>query len=222
MLSVIVIFHEAGHFITARTLNVNVTNFSIGFGPELFGFTYNGIRYKVCMIPLGGYVEMPDMLEIPWYKSALISLAGPLANFVLFYGVFLTITYIVNFHTISFMEVFHFVNSGCVGILRDILNISPKDVEFSGPIGMAAHVSASHGWQDYYAQFMSIDLSVGILNLLPIPPLDGFRFLTSFLEPMIGKERTNTFTRYAVGVGTLALIVFMVYITGKDIIHLFK
>ena len=222
MLTVIVMFHEAGHFVTARTLNVNVTNFSIGFGPELFGFTYNGIRYKVCMIPLGGYVEIPDILEIPWYKSAIIALAGPLANFILFYLTFFIVVYIVNFHTSSFLEIFHFTNSGCVQIIDNVLHISTKDMELSGPIGMVSQVATSKGWLDYYNQFMSINLSIGVLNLLPIPPLDGFAIFSSLLEPLFGKEKTNKFKTAATIVGTLALIVFMVYITGKDIVHLFK
>src|SRR6201984_282551 len=58
-LSVVVFVHEFGHFIVARRCGVKCESFSIGFGPELFGLTdKHGTRWKVSLIPLGGYVRM--------------------------------------------------------------------------------------------------------------------------------------------------------------------
>ena len=58
VLAVIVFFHELGHFLIARCCGVGVTAFSVGFGPELFGYTDQlGTRWKVCVIPLGGFVK---------------------------------------------------------------------------------------------------------------------------------------------------------------------
>ena len=97
VLTVIVAVHEAGHFIVARLCRVRVITFSIGFGPELFGWNgRNGTRYKVSLLPLGGYVRMagglmPDGPEAqesggfpsrPVWQRALIILAGPMANFI--------------------------------------------------------------------------------------------------------------------------------------------
>src|ERR1700720_1509195 len=57
-LTVIVFFHELGHFLVARLCGVRVLVFSIGFGPELFGFNdRHGTRWKVSAVPLGGYVK---------------------------------------------------------------------------------------------------------------------------------------------------------------------
>lgn len=59
VLSVLVFVHEWGHYIVARFFGVKVENFSIGFGKELFGWNdKNGTRWKVSLIPLGGYVQM--------------------------------------------------------------------------------------------------------------------------------------------------------------------
>src|SRR5262245_56264966 len=59
LLTVVVFFHELGHFWVARRCGVKVDVFSIGFGSELFGFTdRHGTRWKVSAIPLGGYVKM--------------------------------------------------------------------------------------------------------------------------------------------------------------------
>src|SRR5436309_12982869 len=55
VLTVVVVFHELGHFLVARWAGVKVLTFSLGFGPELAGFTdRHGTRWKISAIPLGG------------------------------------------------------------------------------------------------------------------------------------------------------------------------
>ena len=108
VLTIVVFFHELGHFLVARWCGVRVLVFSIGFGPELFGFNdRHGTRWKVAAIPLGGYVKffgdenaasVPDAETIshmteterresfffkPVGQRAAIVVAGPLANFLL-------------------------------------------------------------------------------------------------------------------------------------------
>ena len=59
VLTVLVFFHELGHYLVARRNGVRVEVFSIGFGPELFGWNDRaGTRWKFSAIPLGGYVKM--------------------------------------------------------------------------------------------------------------------------------------------------------------------
>ncbi len=59
VLAVLVFVHESGHYIAARLCGVKVETFSLGFGPELFGwFDRKGTRWKVSALPLGGYVKM--------------------------------------------------------------------------------------------------------------------------------------------------------------------
>jgi len=106
--SIVVFFHELGHFLVARWCGVRVLVFSIGFGPELFGFDdRHGTRWKVAAIPLGGYVKflgddnaasVPDQNAIAEMseadkresfphkavgaRSAVVA-AGPIANFLI-------------------------------------------------------------------------------------------------------------------------------------------
>jgi len=56
--SILIFFHELGHFITAKASGVRVYKFSFGFGPKILGFTKNQTEYLICLIPLGGYVKM--------------------------------------------------------------------------------------------------------------------------------------------------------------------
>jgi len=108
VLTVVVFFHELGHFVVARLCRVRVLVFSIGFGRELLGFfDRHGTRWKIAAIPLGGYVKffgdenaasVPDRASIAAMsetersesffhqslaKRAAIVAAGPIANFLL-------------------------------------------------------------------------------------------------------------------------------------------
>src|SRR5438105_3107199 len=99
-LGFVVVIHELGHLVMARRLGVRVERFTVGFGPEVFGWTASGIRYAVCIVPLGGMVKLageflderknnPDeFFSQPWYRRNLIALAGPLMNYVLSFVLF--------------------------------------------------------------------------------------------------------------------------------------
>ncbi|HEX2116051.1 MAG TPA: RIP metalloprotease RseP [Alphaproteobacteria bacterium] len=116
VLTVLVFVHELGHYWVARRNGVRVDVFSIGFGPELFGWTDRaGTRWKVSAIPLGGYVKMfgdadpasspdPNLATMSENERAVsfhhkrlgqraaVVAAGPIANFlfaiVVFAGVY--------------------------------------------------------------------------------------------------------------------------------------
>ena len=107
VLGVLIFFHELGHFLIARLSGVGVDIFSLGFGPRIFGKKIGRTDYRICAIPLGGYVKMVgeepdaeiDPADIPFsfthkhvFKRILIVAAGPLFNFLLalfiFYGIF--------------------------------------------------------------------------------------------------------------------------------------
>ena len=117
LILVVVFIHEYGHYYFAKKYGVKVTDFSIGFGKELFGWNDKlGTRWKICWIPLGGYVKFfgdrnvfsqSDQEEIikkyseeerkklfilkPLYQRSLIVAAGPIANFILAIVIFLFI-----------------------------------------------------------------------------------------------------------------------------------
>ncbi len=74
VLTVVVFFHELGHFLVGRWNGVRVEAFSVGFGPEIFGFTdRHGTRWKFSIIPLGGYVKFfgdADAASSPDFDAA--------------------------------------------------------------------------------------------------------------------------------------------------------
>jgi len=67
--SVVIFVHELGHFLAAKWCNVRVEKFAIGFGRELFGFTWGETRYSFNFLPLGGYVKMLGQDDVAIDKS---------------------------------------------------------------------------------------------------------------------------------------------------------
>jgi regulator of sigma E protease len=113
VLTIVVFFHELGHFLIARLCGVKVLVFSVGFGPELVGFTDRyGTRWKLAAVPLGGYVKFlgddsaastPDTQALETMSAAerrqsffhqtvgrraAVVAAGPIANFILAIAIF--------------------------------------------------------------------------------------------------------------------------------------
>ena len=119
VLSLVVFFHELGHFLIGRWCGVKVDAFSIGFGPEIFGFDDRyGTHWRVAALPLGGYVKfhgdangasmtdeaaaaaMPPQeravsffAQKVWKRAAIVA-AGPIANFLLAIVIFTGIFYV--------------------------------------------------------------------------------------------------------------------------------
>lgn len=70
ILGIMVLVHEFGHFAVAKFFGVRVEAFSIGMGRRLFGYVYKGTDYKVCMLPLGGYVKMAGETEMEMIQTS--------------------------------------------------------------------------------------------------------------------------------------------------------
>jgi regulator of sigma E protease len=124
VLTIVVFFHELGHFLVARWCGIKVLVFSLGFGPEIAGFNdRHGTRWKISAVPLGGYVKFfgddnaastPDrdaaaamsesekkdsFVHQPVPSRAAVVAAGPIANFVLAVAIFAGIFMIVGKQT---------------------------------------------------------------------------------------------------------------------------
>jgi RIP metalloprotease RseP len=59
-----IFIHELGHFLAARRRGLRIDRFSIGFGPRLFGWTKDGVDYRISLIPFGGYVALPQLADM--------------------------------------------------------------------------------------------------------------------------------------------------------------
>ena len=339
VLTPLIFFHELGHYFAAIKSGVSVESFSIGFGPELFGFTdKNKTRWKFSLIPLGGYVKMKGelinlskkhdkslsevdtFLQASLFSRFFIVLSGPLAN--LFLGLILiTSLYYFNgryvsppiinevldskpakiagiisgdkvisinkekiknftdikniveknpnknllFEIIRNDEVFYIditpnqfyekkskKNLGRIGItaapselvslpilsalkfgvldsmnmtfewLKGIkalflLEIEKKDV--LGPIGIAkvSGTSLDRGITSTIFLMAILSINLGLINLLPIPALDGGYILLFTYELIFGKPLSATIQLFLLKFGFLFLISLMILVTAFDL-----
>ena len=159
LILVVVFIHEYGHYYFAKKYGVGVTDFSIGFGQEIFGWNdKSGTRWKICWIPLGGYVKFfgdrnvfsqADQEELlkkynkedqeklfvtkPLYQRSLIVFGGPLANFLLAIVIFLSIYMFVgkDFTPAVIDEVLKDSPAEAAGLMKNdiILEIDDNKVE---------------------------------------------------------------------------------------------
>ena len=171
LIIVVVFVHEYGHYYFARRYGVGVTDFSIGFGKELFGWNdKSGTRWKVCWVPLGGYVKFfgdrnvfsqTDRDEIlkkydekdreklftlkPLYQRSLIVFGGPLANFILAILIFLMINIFVgkDFTPAMISEVTKNSPAQVAGLKKNDIIISIDDKKVKSILDVSKFITLS-------------------------------------------------------------------------------
>ena len=116
VLGVMILIHELGHFVAAKYFGIRVHVFSFGFGPRLFGFRHGETDYRVCLLPLGGYVKMagenpgdevsggPDeFASKPRWQRFVVAVMGPAMNILLAIGL-LTGLYMYRYQKPAYQE----------------------------------------------------------------------------------------------------------------------
>ena len=171
LIMIVVFIHEYGHYYFAKRYGVGVTDFSIGFGREIFGWNdKSGTRWKICWIPLGGYVkffgdrnvfsqtEQQEVIDKyskedrnklfilkPLYQRSLIVAAGPLANFVLAIVIFSLINMFVGKDLIPSVVVEVAINSPAyeAGIKKNDMIISIDNNKVQSILEVSTFISTS-------------------------------------------------------------------------------
>jgi len=171
LITVVVFIHEYGHYYFAKLYGVGVTDFSIGFGKEIFGFNdQSGTRWKFCAIPLGGYVKFfgdrnvfsqseqekllkqynkEDQKKLfvtkPLYQRALIVAAGPFANFLLAIFIFSSIYMFAgkDFTPAQIQEVQIDSPAYVAGIKKDDIILSINNNKVQSILDVSTYINAS-------------------------------------------------------------------------------
>ncbi len=362
LLGILVFVHELGHFAVAKFVGVKVEEFSLGFGKELWGFNdRSGTRWKVCAVPLGGYVKMLGDADVasateseevkklseddlkrtftaqPPSKKLVITLAGPLANYLFAIAIFTAIFFFLG--RLTFPPVIGEVLEGgaaqAAGILKndrvleingkkidtfadlqrevdlsvdkkadvviqrgeEVLNIhvtlkelevptseydsenAPKqqklllgvrsvnaveldkrDLSFaesvkeacaetwdittatlrgvgqmltgkraSDDVGgviriaeMSGDISKERGLIDFTVFMALLSINLGLINLFPIPVLDGGQAVISIVEMIARREIGEKIKEYMFRFGFGVIMALVIFATWNDLVHLFK
>ena len=126
-LIICIFLHELGHLITAKICKCSVLVFSIGFGKELFSFMYKGTKYRLALIPLGGYNKLEHEIDYCRNKYALPNLTYSKKLFVILAGCFINIAtgylaYYASYHWIINYNLYYF---GVISMALGVTNLIP-------------------------------------------------------------------------------------------------
>lgn len=201
VLILLIFFHELGHLLAAKFVKIPISCFSIGFGPKLWSRKMSGIEYRFSLIPFGGYVK-PEVeneikfLKYSFYQRSLFVLGGPIANILIALLCWIVIKISYVYFPESTSMVLPGGITGVIGLLREADTIIGDNLFNIIPFTYV------------------ISLNLAILNLLPIPPLDGGKLLLYILE----KLNKNNVKFYAPMnmLGAIFILFVIIFTTVND------
>ena len=115
LITVVVFIHEYGHYYFAKKYGVGITDFSIGFGSEIFGWNdKSGTRWKICWIPLGGYVKFFGDRNVFSQSEQQELINHPKAKVLVLipFGFFSQLIKIKALYVLGFWFILQFISSG--------------------------------------------------------------------------------------------------------------
>ncbi len=227
IISLIILVHEGGHLLAARLAAIPVRTFSIGFGPRLAGFTRKGVDYRLSLIPLGGYIEPAISTEeklyaIPLGRRIIFTLGGVVANIV--FAILMLFIYRMLTQDISIVSAVLLAGKNAFSfmllITRSIPSLFTNSGDLAGIIGVVQQGGSFIAGNFYqilsFAGLLSLNLAV--INLLPLPVLDGGKALFYALEKIVPPlRRVSTGLSIA---GWIVILGLTILATSNDIVKL--
>ncbi len=228
IIGILILVHEIGHLIAGRIMKIPIAVFSIGFGPKLVSRKIGETEFRLSWIPLGGYIlpaleSESEYFKIPMRRRVVFALGGPLANLLLPVLLFSVVNIIQG--GMSWAGLFIHPWSQMVLQVNHIILSIPllfsHPGQLSGIVGIVAQgadiISADMGKTLLLTIMLSLNLAV--LNLLPIPGLDGGKIILCLFEKIHpGAPRWQIPVTLA---GLLLLVGVIIYATVLDIQKLF-
>jgi membrane-associated protease RseP (regulator of RpoE activity) len=184
--------HEIGHLIVARWCGVRVAQLSVGFGPEIIGITDRfGTRWTLALVPLGGWTKYIDHSQSTRNASDGITNQRP--------------DRLLKQHAAIYSAgaLFNFLFAGI--ILVGTLGVFGQRAYFRNSI-------------DFDAAFgliiASLSVGVGLFNLLPIPPLDGWRLTSVVIEAVTKKPLPERLQQRLSLIGSSIIVTSTVFLAA--------
>jgi len=224
LIGLLILVHELGHFLSAKWVKIPIARFSIGFGPKLWGYKKGETEFWLSLIPIGGYVlpEIEDETEffkIPIHKRVIFSIGGPAANIILPILLYVIVNVMVSGFSLKGVVIEPFLQTlgSLINFLAAIPLLFSNSDQLSGVVGIVVIGGQFIGTDILRALNFSIllSLNLAVLNLLPVPALDGGKIILYLLE-RINPKLLRLHIPLAVA-GWVFIIGLMIYATVLDI-----
>ena len=223
LLGVLILIHEAGHLAAAKWTGIPVEGFSVGFGPKVWARRWGLTEYSLRAFPLGGFV-MPAVQEdefraIALKKRLAFFVGGPLANLATAVPLFALLNRAeggLSFYG-TFIAPFRQAAVTCLQFLSFLPSLMTHPKMLSGVVGIVVDGGqAAHSGKTLELA-ISLTVSLAVLNLLPIPILDGGQILLGLLEEIF--PRAIKLRAPLTVLGMLTLVGLMVFANVHDVIR---
>ena len=228
LLGILVLIHEGGHFLVAKLCKVKVNEFAIGFGKTIWAKKIGETLYALRLIPLGGFVRMEgeeqpseeegSFSKASWWKKIIIVAAGGFVNIIFAIIVFFLL--VIFYYKYPLNEALQMTGNFAYAIIETLKFLFSGNVtvdELVGPVGISNIIIKTSGIVDYIYLIATVSLSLGITNLLPIPPLDGGKILIYIIEKVKRKSLREE-TRAAIEMtGFVCIMLLAVFVMINDI-----
>ncbi|HEY0511454.1 MAG TPA: site-2 protease family protein [Thermoanaerobaculia bacterium] len=225
LLSLLVLIHEAGHLLAAKRVGIPVAGFSVGLGPKVWSWWWGWTEYSLRLLPLGGFVVPAvagddEFRAIPLRKRLPFFLGGPLANLAVALPLFAARNVARDGFSWSGVLIAPFaqVAAFCGDVLRSLPSLFAKPEALSGVVGIVVEggrlTAAGRGLE----LALSLTVSLAVLNLLPIPVLDGGQIVMSCLEKLFPRAVRLRVPLTVLGMVVLAAV--MLYANVHDVVRL--
>jgi regulator of sigma E protease len=238
VMSLVVIVHEFGHFLAARRAGVPVYEFSIGFpfSPRIATlYRHKETEFTLRLLPLGGFVRFSavgDEDAHHLFDSSPLSRASIIAGGPMFNVVFAFLMFIPAFmgrdggSMIQAMQssahTVWIVVAGTFSMIGHFLAGQSGMASISGPVGIAvmAGQAASGGLVDLLFFTGVLSLSLGIMNLMPFPGLDGGQLMILLIETVLDRPLATRAHQIINVAGIMLITGLSIVVTWHDIVRL--
>jgi membrane-associated protease RseP (regulator of RpoE activity) len=215
-ISLIILIHETGHFLFAKFFNVPTPVFSLGFGPALFTFPLGETVFQIALLPFGGYVEIDSELlaQQTYIPKILIIFGGILFNIMFAYLILFYYALRNKMHPTSALSSQEAMQQ--CGQIFTQKNDTPTII---GPIGIISMIGKSLAInpQLYWFVLALLSFNMGLLNMIPLPFLDGGKALLFTIEAISGYTIPVTILWFISAAFLAIFMLLMAKITMNDI-----